>query len=168
MKTKDIALIGLMVAIIEVCKAALTWAPNIELTSFWIIMFSLYFGKHIFYAIPVFILIEGAIYGFGLWWVMYLYAWPLLAIVCRLLKKMNSAVSWSILSGCFGLLFGLLCAIPYIFIGAAGTSLAGGLQYAFGWWIAGIPWDIVHGVSNFIIMLVLYHPIARIMKKMHM
>lgn len=166
MKTKDIALIGLMVAIIEVCKAALTWAPNIELTSFWIIMFSLYFGKHIYYAIPVFILIEGAIYGFGLWWVMYLYAWPLLAIVCRLLKKMDSALSWSILSGAFGLLFGLLCAIPYIFIGAAGTSLTSGLQYAFGWWVGGIPWDIVHGIGNFVIMLVLYHPIARVMKKM--
>lgn len=166
MKTKDIALIGVMVAIIEVCKAALTWAPNIELTSFWIIMFSLYLGKHIFYAIPVFILIEGAIYGFGLWWVMYLYAWPLLAIVCRLFKKMDSAISWSILSGLFGLLFGLLCAIPYIFIGSAGTSLMNGLQYAFGWWVSGIPWDITHGIGNFIIMLVLYHPIARVMKKM--
>lgn len=167
MKTKNIALIGVMVAIIEVCKACLTWAPNIELTSFWIILFSLYFGKHIFYAIPVFILLEGAIYGFGLWWIMYLYAWPLLALACRLLRKMNSALSWSILSGIFGLLFGLLCAIPYIFIGATGSGIMSGLQYAFGWWVAGIPWDIVHGIGNFVIMLVLYHPITRVMKKLN-
>ena len=65
---KDIALIGMMVAIIEVCKVALAWAPNIELTSFWIIMFTLFFGKRIIYVIPVFILIEGTMYGMHLWW----------------------------------------------------------------------------------------------------
>ena len=41
---RDIALIGMMVAVIEVCKAALNFLPNIELTTFWIIMFTLFFG----------------------------------------------------------------------------------------------------------------------------
>lgn len=36
---------------------------------------------------------------------------------------------------------------------------------AFTWWVAGIPWDIVHGVSNFIICLVLYRPIDLAMKR---
>ena len=31
---KDIALIGLMVAIIEVCKVAIAHIPNVELTTF--------------------------------------------------------------------------------------------------------------------------------------
>ena len=34
---RDITLIGMMVAVIEVCKAALGFLPNIELTTFWII-----------------------------------------------------------------------------------------------------------------------------------
>ncbi|MBR4026781.1 MAG: hypothetical protein IKJ01_04395 [Lachnospiraceae bacterium] len=159
--TRDIALIGMMVAVIEVCKTVFSFLPNIELTSFWIIMFSLYFGKKIYFAIPVFILLEAAIYGIGLWWIMYLYAWPLLAVITRLFRNMDSVVSWAIVSGIFGLLFGFLCAIPYIFIGA---NLTVGLQSAFAWWIAGIPWDIVHGISNFLIMLVLYRPIAKVMK----
>ena len=62
---KDITLIGMMVAIIEVSKVTLAHLPNIELTTFWIIMFSLYLGKKIYYTIPAFILIEGIIYGFG-------------------------------------------------------------------------------------------------------
>ena len=74
----DIALMGVMVAVIEVCKVALNFLPNIELTSFWIIMFTLLFRWRILFVIPVFILVEGAMYGFGLWWIMYLYAWPLL------------------------------------------------------------------------------------------
>lgn len=155
---KDITLMALMVAIIEVCKVALAQIPNVELTSFWIIMFTLYFGKRIFYVIPVFILIEGAIYGINLWWIMYLYAWPLLAVVTLLLRKMKGAWEWSVVSGIFGLMFGFLCAIPYIF-----TS---GIYGAFAWWVAGIPWDLVHGVANFAIMMVMYHPMRRVMEKM--
>lgn len=162
---KDISLIGMMVAVIEVCKVTLSFLPNIELTTFWIIIFSLYFGKQIFFVIPVFILIEGTMYGFGLWWIMYLYTWPSLALIVQLLKKMESTYMWGLLSGMYGLLYGMLCAIPYVFIGASNGGLANGLKTAFAWWIAGIPWDLVHGISNFIIMLVLYHPITSIMKK---
>lgn len=162
---KDIALIGMMVAVIEVCKALMAHIPNIELTTFWIIMFSLYLGKRIYYAIPVFILIEGAIYGFGLWWIMYLYLWPSLAILTRLFKKSDSALTFSIFSGLYGLLFGLFGSIPYIFIGSMDGGLMNGLKVAFAWWVAGIPWDLVHGIGNFIIMLVLFHPITIVMKQ---
>lgn len=155
---KDITIMALMVAIIEVCKFALAHIPNVELTSFWIIMFTLYFGTRIFYIIPVFILIEGAVYGIHLWWIMYLYAWPLLAIVTLLLRKMKGAWEWSMVSGIFGLMFGLLCAIPYIF-----TS---GIYGAFAYWVAGIPFDLIHGIANFVIMLVLYKPLNIVMAKM--
>ena len=113
---KDITLMALMVAVIEVSKIALANIPNVEITSFWIIMFALYFGNRIYFIIPVFILIEGAIYGFGTWWVMYLYAWPLLAIVTRRMRNMQHAFDFALLSGIFGLLFGMLCAIPYVII----------------------------------------------------
>ena len=79
---------------------------------------------------------------------------------------MDSALSYSILSGTFGLLFGFMCSLPYIVIGSAGADLTAGLHTAFAWWIAGIPWDLVHGAANFAIMLVLYHPIMRVMKIM--
>lgn len=155
---KDITIMALMVATIEVCKFALAHIPNVELTSFWIIMFTLYFGTRIFYIIPVFILIEGAVYGIHLWWIMYLYAWPLLAIVTLLFRKMKGAWEWSMVSGIFGLVFGLLCAIPYIF-----TS---GIYGAFAYWVAGIPFDLIHGIANFVIMLVLYKPLNTVMGKM--
>lgn len=155
-RAKDIATIGLMVAVIVASKLVLSQIPNVELTSFWIIMFTLYFGRRIFYVIPVFILIEGVLYPFGLWWIMYLYAWPILAIVTLFLRKMNSAWDWAMVSGLFGLFFGFLCAIPYVF-----TS---GIYGAFAWWVAGIPWDLVHGIANFAIMLVLYKPMKYVMK----
>lgn len=178
---REIALIGLMVAVIEVCKLALGFLPNIELTTFWLILFTLFFGRRIVLVVPVFILIEGLIFGFGLWWVMYLYSWPLLVFLTWIFggresagqksggqnsPRLESALPWAILSGAFGLCFGALCAIPYFFIGLSEEGgVAAGLRAAFTWWVAGIPWDIVHGVGNFVLMLILYHPVRRVMQR---
>ena len=161
---KEIASIGMMVAIIEVSKVALMHIPNVELTSFWIIMFTLCFGKLVLFVIPVFILIEGVMFGFGIWWVMYLYAWPILALATHLLRKITSVWSWAMVSAVFGLSFGMMCALPYVVIGTVDGGLGSGLIAGFTWWVAGIPWDIVHGVANFVIMLVLYNPIKRVVE----
>lgn len=166
LSAKDIALFGMMAAVIEVCKVALMGLPNIELTTFWIIMFTLYFGNKVFYMIPVFILIEGAMFGFHTWWIMYLYTWPLLALITRRLKNSDSIWIFSILSGIFGLLFGLLCSLPYVVIGATEDGILGGLYAGFTWWVAGIPWDMVHCVGNFILMFVLYRPVRNMMNKL--
>ncbi len=160
---RDIAHIGMMVAVIEVSKATLSFLPNIELTSFWLILFTLYLGWRIVFVVPVFILIEGAIYGFGTWWIMYLYAWPLLVLVTRLFRKQTSPLFWSILSGTFGLFFGLLCSLPYVVMGVTESGITGGLTAGFTWWITGIPWDIVHCIGNFVLMLILYKPVRSAM-----
>ena len=162
---QDIALMGVMVAVIEACKAAMAFLPNIELTSFWIIMFTLLFRWRILFVIPVFILVEGAVYGFGLWWVMYLYAWPLLALAVYMCRERESVWFWSFLSAMFGFSFGFLCAFPYVAIGIADSGLRGGLYAGFTWWVAGIPFDIAHGIGNFALMTVLYKPVRLAMKR---
>ena len=161
----DIAMIGVMVAIIEVCKVTMSYLPNIELTSFWMIMFTIFFGWKVIFVVPVFILIEGCMYGFGLWWVMYLYAWPLLALIAYKFRRQESVWFWSILSGVFGLFFGFLYAIPYFFIGFADGGFMGGMSMGFSYWIAGIPFDITHAIANFVLMLVLYIPVRKVMKQ---
>ncbi len=157
-KAIDIAIIGMSVAIIEACKVAMQALPNIELTSFWIIMFTLVLGWKVVFVVPIFTIIEGAVYGFGLWWIMYLYAWPVLAIIVWIFRKKDSAILYAIISGLFGLFFGALCSIPYLFIG--------GPAMMFNWWVAGIPFDIVHCISNFLLMIILYKPIRKIMASM--
>lgn len=164
LSVRDIAQIGLMVAVIEVSKFLLSGLPNIELTSFWLIMFTLYFGWRIVAVVPVFILLEGMIYGVHLWWIMYLYAWPVLVLVIWVLRKKASALLFAIVSGIFGLCFGALCAIPYFFIGLSSGGLSAGVTTAVTWWIAGLPWDFAHCAGNFVILLVLYNPVGRAMK----
>lgn len=159
----DIALIGMMVAILSVSKWILSFLPNIEVTTFLIIMFTLFFKKKMFLVIPAFVLIEGIIYGFGSWWIMYLYTWPLLAFITWIFRKNNSGFFWAVISGLFGLLFGSLCSIPYFVLGAIDGGFMGGVSSAIAWWIPGIPFDLIHGVANFLIMLILYYPIKKVM-----
>lgn len=165
---QDIVLIGMMVAVIEACKYALLALPNIELTSFWLIIFTLFFGWKIVFVVPVFILVEGSMFGMSLWWIMYLYAWPILVGVTYIFRKVDSAWFFAIISSIFGFSFGFLCSFPYFFIGASSGGIGNGFHMMITWWIAGIPWDLVHGVGNFALMLVLYKPITIAMKKVRL
>ena len=155
---RDIALIGVMIATLEVAKLAMSYLPNIELVTLLIILYTLFFGNKIYYALAAFVLLEGCLYGFGVWWFMYLYIWPLLAILTNIVKKQQSVWFWSIFSGVYGLFYGALCSITYIFIS--------GFKGAFAWWVAGIPFDIIHCVSNFIICMVLFIPLRKVMRIM--
>ena len=163
---RDIALIGMMTAVIEVSKLMLSFLPNVELVTFWIIMFTLFFGPKVIYSIIVFILIEISIYGIHIWVIMYGYIWPLLALIVYLFRKGKSVWFYSILSGFFGLLFGAFCSLPYIVIGTVDGGIQSGLIMAFNWWVAGIPFDILHGIANFAVMLVLYRPVRILLEKL--
>lgn len=162
---RDIALIGVMTAVLVVCKEILSFLPNVELVSFWVIMFTLFFKSRILFVIPVFILIDGCFYGMGPWWIMYIYTWPLLALLSYINRRQESVWFWSILSAFFGLFFGLLCTIPYVVIGAVNNGIRGGLYAGFTWWVAGIRFDVVHCIGNFVLMLALYHPVRQAMRK---
>ena len=84
---QDIALVGMMIATIEVAKNALAFLPNVELVTLLFILYTLTFGWKVLLVVPAFILLEGCIYGFGLWWVMYLYVWPLLVLLTWLFRR---------------------------------------------------------------------------------
>ena len=153
----DIALMGMVTAVLSTVKQALAVIPNVELVSFFIIIFTLYMGWKILPAIYAFVSIEFIIWGFGIWSFYYLYVWTILALLTMLLSRFRNIFVFCTLSGAFGLGFGGLCAFTNLFITGPGA--------AFGWWLAGIPFDLIHAVSNFIICLVLYKPIRILFDK---
>ncbi len=156
MPVKKLTRIALLSAILYVSKLALEFLPNVELVSLLIIMYTLAFGAETFLIITVFNLFELIQWGFGVWWVSYLYVWPLLCLLVLLLKKSwgGEFLAWSVVSGCFGLIFGGLFAIAYVPVDPA---------YALAYWIAGLPWDVWHGVWNFVLMLTLGKPLYRVL-----
>ena len=159
MRVKDIVIIGLMGAILLALQVALSFIPNIELVSLLIILCTLIFQKKTVFIITIFVTLEGLLYGFGLWWINYLYIWFILYMIVTVLKKSKSPLFWALISGFFGLSYGGLCAIPYLFIGGVPTAIA--------YWISGIPFDLIHGIGNFIVALVLFAPLYHLLQTLY-
>lgn len=157
---KDIVIIGMMSAIMIALQVALALLPlpNVELVSLLTIVFTLVFGYKALYIIYIFVLLEGFIWGFHVWWINYLYVWTVLFIITLLLRQNRSSIFWAVVSGVYGLGFGALCSIPYF--------LTGGIPTGMAYWVSGIPFDIIHGISNFFIAFVLFHPIHHLLLKL--
>lgn len=155
-KTIRLVTMGVLSSILLVTQLGMAFLPNIEPVSTLIIVYTLCYKKRVFPIIYTFVLLEGMVFGFGIWWVSYLYIWTILALLVLSLQKMDSSLLWAAFSGAFGLLFGALCAIPYF--------LSGGLFAAFAYWSAGIPYDILHCLGNFVLTLVLYKPLLKLLK----
>ncbi len=151
---------GLLGAILFVSQLAMAPLPNIEPVTTLIIVCTLIYRRQVFFIIYIFVLLEGLLFGFGIWWISYLYIWSILALLVLALKKIDNTVLWAVVSGAFGLLFGALCAIPYLITGGAGA--------AFAYWSAGIPYDILHCIGNFVLTMVLYKPLTRLLKKLRL
>jgi energy-coupling factor transport system substrate-specific component len=151
---------GLMVAILEASVHAMAVIPNVEPVTLLLILYTLFLGKKVLFVIAAYLLLEGCFYGFGLWWIMYLYIWPLLAFLTYKLRRQRSVWVFAILSGLFGLFFGALCSIPYLFMG--------GIASAFAWWISGIPFDLIHCASNFVLCLVLFPPLRHCLERLQL
>ena len=92
MKTKDIVLCGLLAAILFVLQVAFGFLPNIEPVTILILIFTFVLNRKTLLIIYTFALLEGIFYGFGIWWIMYLYVWTILYFIVRLMRKNESVV----------------------------------------------------------------------------
>ena len=126
MKTREIVIYGILSAVLLAAQVSLGFLPNIEIVTLLILVYTLVFRKKVFFIIYIFVFLEGLIYGFGLWWINYLYVWSIQALITLLFRKNDSVWFWSILSGIYGITFGALCTIPYFAIG--------GISGAFAYW----------------------------------
>lgn len=153
LSTRQVVLGGLMGALLMALKEVLAAVPGVEPVSLLVILYTLELPVLAPWAIAVFIGLEFLLYGFGVWSWMYLYIWFVLYFTAKALHRMDSAVGWAVVSGVYGLCFGALCTPVYLFIQGPGGALA--------WWLAGIPTDVGHCIGNFVVMLLLYHPLHR-------
>lgn len=156
---RELTLLAVCTAVLFGAKEAVSLLPNIEPVTLLLLLYTLIFGRKTLWIIAAFVLLEGLLYGFGMWWPMYVYIWPLWHLAVQLLSRLRpTPLLWACAAGLFGLTFGALCVPAYmVFSGTAG---------AFGWWIAGIPMDLLHGAGNFVITLALFTPLYRVLTRL--
>ena len=140
-------------------KVAMSGLPNIEPVSLMVMLFAVVFGLKGLFPVYLYVLMEVMLYGLNLWNINYLYIWAILFFAAYFMQKLRNPIFWALLSGLFGLLFGLLCSPVYMAIG--------GFDYGIRWWIAGFAFDIPHCIGNFIIALILFYPLRKLLTKLY-
>lgn len=155
----EVVLFGILGALMFALQVVMAPLPNIEPVSLLVMLFAVTFGWKSLYCVYTFVVMEILFHGIGLWNINYLYVWAVLALVSILLRNMEHPFAWAMVSGVFGLCFGALCGIVDIFIG--------GIGYAVTKWISGIPFDLLHCGGNFAMALILWKPLRKLLRTMH-
>lgn len=134
-------------AVMYASKLIMEFAPNIHLLGVFTIAFTVVYRKKALYPIYTYVLLNGMFCGFATWWIPYLYLWTVLwgviMVLPRNMSKKVQTIVYMIVCALHGFLFGTLYAPAQAIL--YGLDLKGMVA----WIVAGLPWDFVHGVSNF-------------------
>lgn len=146
LNTKETALFGMLGAVMFASKMLMEILPNIHLLGTFIVATTVVYRKKALYPIYIYVLLNGIFAGFAMWWIPYLYIWTILwAAVMILPKNMPKKVApivYAIVCALHGFGFGVLYA--------PAQALMFGLNFdaTLTWIAAGLPFDIIHGISN--------------------
>ena len=144
---REMAVFAMLGALMYASKMIMEVAPNVHLLGVFTIAFTVVYRKKALYPIYTYVLLNGIFCGFATWWIPYLYLWAVLwgatmLLPKRIPEKLRPLV-YMLLCAAHGFLFGTLYA--------PAQALLYGLSFQkmVAWIISGLPWDFVHGVSNF-------------------
>ena len=144
---REITIFGMLGALMYASKIIMELAPNIHLLGVLTIAYTVVYRKKALYPIYIYILLLGLFNGFSTWWIPHLYVWTVLwGVVMILPRKMPKRIEpliYMIVCAMHGFLYGVLYA--------PSQALLYGLNFkgTIAWIISGIPFDVIHGFSNF-------------------
>lgn len=157
---REMAVFAMLGALMYASKMIMEVAPNVHLLGAFTIAFTVVYRKKALYPIYTYVLLNGIFCGFATWWIPYLYLWAVLwgatmLLPKRIPEKIRPLV-YMLLCAAHGFLFGTLYA--------PAQALLYGLSFQkmVAWIISGLPWDFVHGVSNFFCGILIV-PIVKIL-----
>lgn len=144
---REIAVFGMLGGIMYASKLIMELIPNVHLLGTLVAAYTVVYRKKALYPIYTYVILNGIFCGFAAWWIPYLYLWAVLwgavMLLPRNLPKKAQPVVYAAVCAAHGFLFGILYA-------PAQAVLYGlGIKGMTAWIMAGLPWDFVHGISNF-------------------
>ena len=160
---REVAIFAVLGAIMCSTKVAMEIIPNVHLLGVFIVAFTVKYRAKALFPIYLYVIANGFREGFELFgWLPETYLWLVLwGMVMLLPKKMPKRVApivYMTVAGLHGLAFGTLYAPVY-------AALMGfGWDRTWMWIVAGLPFDIIHAVSNFILGTLIM-PIITILRK---
>ncbi|MBE7042815.1 MAG: hypothetical protein E7399_04890 [Ruminococcaceae bacterium] len=162
LQTKEIAVFGILGALMYVSKFIMELFPNIHLIGVFVVAMTAVYRKKALYSIYIYVFLCGLLIGFGAWWIPQLYIWTVLWGMAMLIpEKAPQKVKWilsMIVCSLHGFTYGILYAPVH--------ALLFGLDWngMIAWIAAGAVWDMVHGVSNLLCSLLIV-PLINLLKR---
>lgn len=135
-------------ALMYASKVLMEALPNVHLLGVFIVALAVVYRKKALYPIYVFIFLAGLMNGFSMWWLPYLYIWAVLwgavMLLPRNLPPKRRPIIYMTVCSLHGFLFGTLYA--------PAQAIMYGLNFKqmLAWIVAGLGFDCIHGVSNFL------------------
>ena len=154
----EITLFGMLGAVMFCSKVLMEFLPNIHLLGALTVAYTIAFRKKALYPIYTYVFLDGLFAGFSTWWIPYLYIWTVLWAVVMLLPKKTNRLIYMLVCSMHGFLFGTLYAPAQAII--YGLSIQGMIA----WIIAGLPYDCIHGISNFFVGIIIV-PIVSLLRR---
>ena len=160
---RETAIFAMLGALMYCSKIIMDALPNIHLLGMFTMTYTLVFRKKALIPIYIFVMITGLFGGFAAWWLPYLYIWAVLWGVTMLLPKNMpkklAAVVYPGVCCLHGLLYGTLYA--------PAQALLFGLNFRqmLAWIVAGLPFDLVHGLGNLIAGLLII-PLTNLLNRL--
>ena len=104
---REIAELSLFCALMVAGKECLRLIPNVHpVTLLLLLLATAVYGAKALYPAFGFALLEIALYGAGLWNLMYLYVWPIVVLAALPFRRSESRAFWTAIAGLHGLCFG--------------------------------------------------------------
>ena len=159
----ELVIFAVLGALMYCSKIIMEWAPNIHLLGMFTMTYTLAYRVKGLIPIYVYVFLNGLFSGFAAWWIPYLYLWAILWGVTMLLpKKMPNKIAafvYPVVCGLHGLAFGTLYA-------PAQALLFGfSFKQTIAWIISGLPFDVIHAVSNLCAGLLVL-PLTKLIRKL--
>lgn len=158
---KEIAVFGMLGALMYASKVIMEVIPNVHFIGTLIMAMTIVYRKKALYPIYIFVFLTGLLNGFGTWWIPYLYIWAILWGVTILLpqnmSRKKSVIVYCIVCSLHGFLYGTLYA-PF-------QAIMYNLNFegTIAWIVAGLPYDAIHGVGNLLCGFLIV-PLAELLK----
>lgn len=161
-KIKDITVFGMLGAMMYVTQLILSALPNIHLTGVIIVAATVVYRFKALYSVYIYVLLMGLFNGFNMWWIPYIYIWTVLWAFAMLIPKRTpkkiAPVIYMIVCSLHGFFYGILYA-P-----AQALMLGYSYEQTLAWIAAGLPFDMIHGISNLLCGVLIY-PLVKTLNK---
>ena len=160
-RTRRMAIFALLGALAFLGDIVFEALPNIHPVAVLLSAYTVVYGFGALIPLYVYVFLIGFSWGFGAFWLPYLYVWlPLFLLIHMVPRKWPSLlriVLYSLICTVHGLFFGILWA-PFQALMFGFTA-----KQTMAWILAGLSFDIVHAVGNACASALIF-PIVRVLR----